>query len=59
MVQDQVPQAGGQEHPILVQESTSKIQETELLAVSYLYDIYKKKHLTIVSAFCSIIKKRH
>jgi hypothetical protein len=45
MVQEQVSQAGGQEHPILVQESTSKIQETELLALSYLQYVYKKNTL--------------
>jgi hypothetical protein len=44
MVQEQVSQAGGQEHTVLVQESTSKIQETELLAVSYLHDMYKKSN---------------
>ena len=35
--QDQVPQAGGQEYPVLVQEQTSQVQEIEQLALETLY----------------------
>ena len=35
--QDQVPQAGGQEHPVLVQEQTSQVQEIEQLALETSY----------------------